>query len=236
MVVVGFDGRVPPVEVLRYLEVVGLVGAAPAALEPRFMVTDADRAEAATVIGPADRLVVVHPCATDVRRLWPVERFAAVADALAADGADVVVTGSAAERPLVEEVVSAMAQPARELAGRVSLGALAAVLERCDLVVGNDGGPLHLAVAVGTPTVGIYWASNLVNSAPLTRARHRPLATFRLHCPVCGLDQTQQLCGHDVSYVLDVGVPEVLAACRDLLGDEVRDPAALARSLDWRPA
>lgn len=58
----------------------------------------------------------------------------------------------------------ALGSSGQELAGRVSLGALLGVLERCELVVGNDGGPLHLAAAVGVPTVGIFWASNLVTA------------------------------------------------------------------------
>lgn len=221
-------------EVLRYLEVVGLVGAAPVGLEPRLAVTDADRDEAAAVVPDAGPLVVLHPVASDRRRWWPVEEFAAVADALAAEGATVAVIGTAAERRHVAEVVDAMAQPVLDLAGRLTLGGLVGLLDRADLVLGNDSGPLHVASAVGTPSVGIFWATTLGFMAPLFRSRHRPLASLRVHCPVCGQDQTRRLCGHEVSYVAEVQRDEVLAACRDLLGWPPRDPVALARALDWR--
>jgi ADP-heptose:LPS heptosyltransferase len=96
------------------------------------------------------------------------------------------------------------------------------VLERARVVVSNDTGPLHLAGAVGAPTVGIYWAGNLVNGAPPWRTRHRPLASFRVHCPVCGVDCMQGSCGHDASFVAEVGVAEVVEAALDLLGDGAR--------------
>lgn len=202
-------------EVFRYLEVVGLVGAAPVTYRPRLAVTDADRAEAAAV-PEADRPVVaMHPGATDPRRRWPAERFAAVGDALPVD---VLVTGTATERDLVDRIVGTMRTPARPLVDALSLGGLAALYERCALVVANDTGPLHLAGAVGTPTVGIYWVGNLINGAPVDRARHRPLLSWTLRCPECGLDCTTGRCAHSPSFVAGVTLDDVVEAARDLLG------------------
>ena len=218
-------------EVVRYLEVVALVGARPVHLEPRLATTDADRGEVSHLEGD---LIAVHPGSSDARRRWPLERFARLGDRLSALGATVVITGSAAEAAVVEEVAGRMTSPAVALAGQVSLSGLVGLLSRCRLVVGNDSGPLHVAAAVGTPTVGIYWASNFVNSTPLTRARHRPLASFRLRCPVCDHDHTSSRCGHDASFVADIPLDEVHAACQDLVGVEVDHPQSLARALDWR--
>src|SRR5690606_31490844 len=160
-------------EILRYLEVAALVGARPAGTpEPRLAVTDADRAELARVLGaPPPGLVAIHPGASDPRRRWPAERFAKVADGL---GRPVVVTGTRDERDVVDRVVAAMRRPARAVVDELSVGGLAALYAACDLVIANDTGPRHLAAAVGTPTVGIYWCGNLINAGPLTRARHRP--------------------------------------------------------------
>jgi len=215
-------------EVFRYLEAVRLVGAAPVTVEPRFPVTAEDRAEATGVAGePARPRVALHPGANDPRRRWPPDRFAAVGDTVAGAGFDVVVTGTAAERDLAAAVRATMRHPARDLSGRLSLGGLAALLAGCALVVANDTGPLHLAAAVGTPTVGVYWIGNLVNCAPAIRARHRPIASWTVHCPVCGADGTPDLyparggrrCDHRVSFVADVPVVEVVAAVRDLLAE-----------------
>src|SRR5262245_41131432 len=97
-------------EILRYLEVVGLVGATTTQLEPRLCVTPQDLAEACRLVPElADRPVVaLHPGASALRRRWPVEKFAAVGETLRAAGAHVVVTGVAEEEDIVRGVVEAM--------------------------------------------------------------------------------------------------------------------------------
>jgi ADP-heptose:LPS heptosyltransferase len=214
-------------EVVRYLEVAGLVGAQPAGLVPRFAVTDADRAEAAAVLGPPGRLrIALHPGASDPRRRWPAERFAEVADRLVADGYDVFVTGTPGERELADRVVAAARMPLRSLAGELSLAGLVGFLSGCAVVVSNDTGPVHLAAAVDTPTVGIFWVGNLINCAVPLRARHRPIGSWTLNCPVCGVDGSGDIyparpnvgrCAHQESFVTDVPVVEVLAAVADLV-------------------
>ncbi|NBE82788.1 glycosyltransferase family 9 protein [Micromonospora rubida] len=215
-------------EVLRYLEVAGLVGAPATTIVPTLAVTDADRAEAAGVLGAATRpRVALHPGATDTRRRWPAERFAEVARVLAGDGYEVLVTGTPAERELVDRVVAAAGVPLRPLVGALGLGGLAACYAGCALLVSNDTGPLHLAAAVGTATVGIYWVGNLINSGHPLRVRHRPIASWTVHCPVCGVDCTPGIyphrpghgdCPHRDSFVTDVPVVEVVEAARELLG------------------
>ncbi|HET8629455.1 MAG TPA: glycosyltransferase family 9 protein [Thermomicrobiales bacterium] len=205
-------------EVMRYLEVVALAGARPTVLAPRLTPTAADRAEAARAL-PADGrpLAVIHPGATDPRRWWPTERFATVGDALAATGARVAVIGHEEnERALVATVCEGMAADAADLRGRLSLGGLAALLARARVVVGNDSGPLHLAEAVGAATVGVYWCFNLINGAPFTRARHRPLVSARFDCPICGVNCLTGHCEHRASFVADVPAADVIAVTLDL--------------------
>lgn len=221
-------------EVLRYLELAGLVGAPPVGLEPRLAVGDEDRAEAALHGGGDGRLVVMHPGATDPRRRWPEERFAALGDALTDAGATIAVTGDESERALAAAVVDAMHAPARDLSGRLSIRGLAGLLAGAGLVVSNDSGPLHLAAAVGALTVGIFWGPNVINSTFMSRARHRPLTSFTRACPRCGADAMELACAHEDSLVADVSVALAVAAARDLLGLAVEDPAALALALDPR--
>ncbi|HWV34522.1 MAG TPA: glycosyltransferase family 9 protein [Thermomicrobiales bacterium] len=208
-------------EIVRFLETVALVGAKPVTLEPQIVVTEADLAESRQAIPDDDDnkpLVVIHPGAGDPRRRWPTQKFAAIGDALAAKGARVVVIGAwKDERPLVEAVVEEMTAAAIPLWDRLSLGGLAGLLSRCDLIVSNDSGPLHVAAAVGAPTVGIYWCFNLVTAGSLTRARHRPVSSWRLECPVCGVNSVEGSCEHRESFVADVPVEEVLAQALDLL-------------------
>lgn len=213
-------------EVFRYLEVAGLVGAAPVTLTPTLSTTDADVAAAHAVLGEPDRpRVALHPGASDTRRRWPAERFAEVADALAADGYEVLVTGTAGERELVDRVVATARAPVRSLAGRLSLGGLIGLYLDCQVVISNDTGPLHLAAALGTPTVGVFWVGNVINCASPLRARHRPVVSWTIHCPVCGIDCTRDIyparpgdgnCPHRDSFVTDVPTVEVLEAVADL--------------------
>jgi ADP-heptose:LPS heptosyltransferase len=197
-------------EIVRYLEVVGLVGAPPVTLAPRIVSTSADAAEALTLVPESDApLALLHPGATDPRRRWPIASFAAVGRALEAAGAEVLVSGTAEERALCDALVAAL-PGARNLCGKLSLGGLAGVLARCAVVVANDTGPMHLAAALGTPTVCVYWSFNLVNSSQILRARHRPFVSWRQHCPICAADCTRPRCEHEVSFVADVP-PEAVA-------------------------
>jgi ADP-heptose:LPS heptosyltransferase len=113
------------------------------------------------------------------------------------------------------------------------------ILHRAALVVSNDTGPLHIAHALGTPTVGIFWCGNLVTAGILSRANHRPVTSWLVNCPLCGADiasgrgltDAQRLCEHETSFVSLVPAEEVIEAARDLLeqtGAEPRGPEAAA--------
>jgi ADP-heptose:LPS heptosyltransferase len=210
-------------EVLRYLEVVGLAGAAPVGIEPRLRVVERDRAAAARAL-PCDGrpLVALHPGASDPRRHWPLEKLAEVGAELARKGPRPVIIGTAGERPACQRLAGLLAGRAEDLSGRLGLDGLTGLLERCVLLVGNDSGPLHLAAAVGTATVGVYWCGNLVNVGPVARARHRAVTSWRLHCPVCGADCLRGRCPHDASLVAETAAAEVLAEALDLLEAERR--------------
>ena len=209
-------------EVLRYLEVVSLVGAAPAGLEPRLHLAPGDVEESREVV-PANGtrpIVVIHPAASDPRRRWPAPKFGQVAAALARQGARVFAVGVAPDAHLASDVAASSGGAAEDICGRLSLRGLTGLLSRSALVVSNDSGPLHLGAAVGAATVGIYWCGNLITAGPLTRARHRPFISWQLHCPECGVDTIRQPCPHRPSFVADVAVDDVVAGARDVLAQE----------------
>ncbi|HET9644255.1 MAG TPA: glycosyltransferase family 9 protein [Burkholderiaceae bacterium] len=198
-------------ERLRLLEVVGLVGATPVDLAPPLAVIERDHAELRACIDLPERpVVVLQPGATDPRRRWPAERFAAVGDALAGLGAMVVINGDAAERALAACVAQAMHASAIDVSGSLSLSGLAALLERATVLVSNDTGPLHLADAIGTRTVGLYLVLNLITSAPLVGARQRHRFSIRTMCPVCGAENVHVRCPHDVCFIDDIETDQVI--------------------------
>jgi ADP-heptose:LPS heptosyltransferase len=210
-------------EVLRFLEVVSLIGATTSDISPVVSVTEDDLREAAPIISTNNRpLVVLHPGASDPRRRWPTDRFAAVGEALAKQGARILITGTGDERALAEGIIAQMTAPAENLCDRLSLSGMTGLLSQAAVFISNDTGPLHLAGAVGASTVGIYWCGNLINAGPLTRAKHRPAVSWITHCPICGTDCTTPEripsdCDHLTSFVAGVEVDEVLHSALDLL-------------------
>lgn len=116
--------------------------------------------------------VCLHPGASLPERRWSLAKFAAVADSLASQGLQIVLTGSAAEADLTRAVADAMQGPAIDLAGKTSLGSLAALLKRARLLICNDTGVSHLAAALRVNSVVIFSASDPNRWAPLDRSRH----------------------------------------------------------------
>jgi len=231
-------------EVLRALEVAGLAGAAPVALQPEFALSEAERERGRAAIG-ADPdaangpVVVVHPGATDPRRRWPVERFVTVGRRIIDEGTRVVLVGGGADAGLCHEIAAILddrGSAVTDLGGRLDLPGLAGVLAAADVMLGNDSGPRHLAQAVGTRTASVYWFGNLINAGPLGRGRHRVQLSWTTRCPTCGLDCTQvgwtaERCEHDDSFVADVDPDAVHADVTALLADALADRAVVSAGI-----
>ncbi|MFW5878534.1 MAG: glycosyltransferase family 9 protein [Myxococcota bacterium] len=205
----------------RWMEVVSLVGAPWTALEPALRVFPSDRTAAQAALPATDRpLVVLHPGAGDLRRRWPIDRFARIATSLCREGYLLALIGAQEEKDLGSAVMEAAGTTGGllvDLTGALELPALVGLTARASLMIGNDSGPLHLAHAVGTRTVGLYWCGNIVTAAPPTRARHRPLLSWQLRCPSCGSHTVNERCEHTDSFVTEISESEVLAAAFDLL-------------------
>lgn len=119
-----------------------------------------------------ERTVVLHPGARLPSRRWPVSRFADVGRVLCDAGWQIAVTGSRAERALVDAVCGQLQRPAANLCGQTSLGGMAALLSRVPLLICNDTGVSHIAAAVRTPSVVVACGSEVARWAPLDRERH----------------------------------------------------------------
>lgn len=169
-------------------------------------------------VRPEEPVVAIHPGAGAALKLWPPERFAAVADALAGRlGARVVLTGSAAERALADAVAARCERQPVSLAGRTSLGALAAVYQRARLVVGSDSGPLHLAVAVGAPTVHLYGPADHRTFGPWGDPARNVVVRLDLPCAPCGRLDVCTRPGGGRPCVLEVTPEQVVAAAERAL-------------------
>jgi ADP-heptose:LPS heptosyltransferase len=144
--------------------------------------------------------ICLHPGARWPSRRWTPEGFAAVGDAVAADGLRVVLTGAHEEARLTHQVSRLMKAPVANAAGLTSLGALAALLSRARLLICNDTGISHLAAALGVPSVVLGMGSDLARWAPSDGVLHH-LMFEPVHCRPC----TYRICplGHECATRLD---------------------------------
>ena len=142
---------------------------------PEFPITPVDEADLARALPaplPIGRYAVVHPGASHPPRRWPTEQFAAAADHLARSGLRIVITGSEAERDIARAVAAAMEEPALDVSGRTSLGALGVLIRDAGLMLSNDTGVSHVAAGVRTPSVVLFSEADPVRWAPLDQSRH----------------------------------------------------------------
>jgi len=164
-------------EVRRQLRLLEFLGVPLQGEALEFPLRDADRQDLASIAAARSlrtgEYVCIHPGASLPVRRWPEERFAAVADVLAAQGLRIVLTGSAAEAGVSRAVAARMRTAPLDLTGRTSLGALAALLAGARLLIANDTGVAHLGVALDVASVTIYTTSDPRRWAPLDRRRHR---------------------------------------------------------------
>jgi heptosyltransferase-2 len=112
------------------------------------------------------RVVALAPGAVGPGKAWPVAHYAALARALAADGHAIWVLGGPNEKPAATEIVAAAGDAARDLTGNDLRNAVVA-LAAADAAVANDSGLMHIAAAIGIPTVAIFGPSSPTHWAPL---------------------------------------------------------------------
>lgn len=140
-------------------------------------------------IGAGTSIVVIHPGTGAAVKLWRTRGWATCADTLTkslttAAPVRIILTGSKNEQPMLEEIAGGMQSPA-VLVTDATVGQLAALLGRALLVLSVDSGPLHLAVAQGTPTVQLFGPTDPRIFGPWgIHERHIVLAS-RQRCPTC---------------------------------------------------
>jgi ADP-heptose:LPS heptosyltransferase len=201
-----------------------LGGDAPAEPPPFRLTIPADaRARAQAIAGGGARLVALHASGGRPIKQWDPDRFAEAGARVARElDATLVLTGGPGDRAITAQVRGRLPRdlPVVDLTGEASLLTLAAVLERCALLLTGDTGPMHLAAACGTPIVAIFGPSLPARYAPVT-TRHR-VVRIDLPCAPCNrIRNPPARCqGHTPDCLVGVEVDMVLGAARDLLRGE----------------
>jgi lipopolysaccharide heptosyltransferase I len=118
-------------------------------------------------VKPGDRLVAINPGAGHPQKRWSVARFGALAERLATEaGARLLLLWGPDEAHMAREISLALPGNSAILAPPTDLGELTALLKRCRLMIANDTGPLHLAAALGTPSLGLYGPTRAERNGP----------------------------------------------------------------------
>jgi ADP-heptose:LPS heptosyltransferase len=179
-----------------WLAVVGLAGARHPRPRLELALDAGARRQAAALLGPTRPRwrIALYPGSGgySLARRWPAAAYADLGcrllDALGREAVEIVVVGSANERSVAEAIAAAIGPGARSLAGATpEVAGLGAVLAECDLFIGNDGGVMHVAVAVETAVLAIFGPSNHVSWGPYRPATAAngaaPTGVVRLDLP-----------------------------------------------------
>ena len=143
------------------------------------------------------QFVVLNPAASSEKKIWPTKYYAALADLLIEKcNTQVIFLGADSDRDLVAEIICKMNHKAHDFSGRTTLNQLGALVEKAQLFISGDTGPLHIAAAVGTPTVSLFGPTNSEKYAPLGKLHVtlagkamqdiKPSEVFQAACNVLG--------------------------------------------------
>jgi ADP-heptose:LPS heptosyltransferase len=159
-----------------------------------------------------ERLFGIAPGAMWETKRWPLDRFAQLANRATQAGHRVILIGGPGDQQL-GQTLHAMIPSAVDLTGKIPLMLLPALLARCHRFVGNDSGPMHIARAVGTPTVALFGSTD---PAQFDFSGHAVLAPKDLDCAPCsfyGLSRCPR--GH-LRCLMDTSVEQVWSATESL--------------------
>ncbi len=184
---------------------------------PRVYLSDEERAAGRDALarhaGAPDRPVIaIHPGGTWPAKRWGIDRFASLAVAMRAElGAAVVAVTGPGEEPIVRTVADAAERSVRPLPV-MPVREAAALLAACDAVVANDGGVMHLSVALGRPTVALFGPTEPDIWFPYEGKGPFAVVTRAASCAPCH----KHIC-EDARCLETITVPEVLGRLREVL-------------------
>jgi heptosyltransferase-2/heptosyltransferase-3 len=135
-----------------------------------------------------------------------------VADVLATQGYRVLLTGGPTERTLIEEIRQRLMMPPLVLAGEATLGQLAALYRHCDLVLGVDSGPMHLATAAGARTIALFGPIDHQRFGPWGPRERHAVIRSSLWCSPCSVIDACPRGTEPSECMTTISIAQVLAA------------------------
>jgi lipopolysaccharide heptosyltransferase II len=204
------------------MQIVGaLIGDVPIP-PPEIFLRDEERREAEETLRAAtgnegEAVVGLFPGAGWVHKQWPAERFAQLADRLAARGCRVAVVGGPRDGDACRRVEEAAKSRPAILSGIARLRETIALIDRMSVFVSNDTGPMHIAAGLGIPTVGLFGPGDATKYRPW--GEHARVVSARLPCNPCPQEtDTCHLHGRErAACMKGISVDEVYATVEELL-------------------
>jgi heptosyltransferase-2 len=201
-----------------YVEMVRALGCTPAGREAVLSPGPDDGDLVRALAGPfgidlARPLIGIAPgAAYGPAKMWFPDRFAAVADRLiAATSGQALLFGSGSDRESTARVQSHSGHSLVDLAGQTDLKEAMALISRCRLFISNDSGLMHVAGALGVPTVAIFGSTNPEATSP--PGKRSVVVHHAVPCGPC----LKPVCPTDFRCMESIGVEEVTRAALDLL-------------------
>jgi lipopolysaccharide heptosyltransferase II len=175
-------------------------------------------------VKPSDLLVGIIPGAgaswgkEASLKHWPAEKFAQLSDKIIENyQAKIIIMGDFSEKEIAKKVIETMQHKAIDLSGKTTIGELAALLSKTKLIITNDGGPLHMAVALGIKSISIFGLVDEKVYGPYPSSENHIVIKKDLDCRPCYQKFRLATCLRDRECIKSISSEEVFAAVRRLL-------------------
>lgn len=212
-----------------YLDLLGSLGIEPADKGLRVYLDEKAKSRVNSIfnyagIKDADLVIGIAPGAGGswgkdaAKKHWPALKFARLAERLGEElAARIIVLGDEQERPIADIIVNALKAKPLDLVGKTTLEELAAVISRLNLLVSNDGGPLHMAVGLGVKSVSVFGPVDDKVYGPYPASKRHIVIKKDFPCRPCYQNFKLPVCERDKACLKDISADEAFEAVKKLL-------------------
>lgn len=213
--------------VVRYLEVLRKNGVDTTDAKPNIQLCEEEETYARrfleeSEIASEQLLIGIHPGGNWEYKLWHAEKFAQLADTLnASDDISVLLFAGPDERNLQSQIAGMM-KTSSVIVETLNLREVAGLISACDVYIGNDTGPMHIAAAVGTPVIAMFGSTNHIRSGPYGEGHVIVRSELDLGCNPCHPGRNPGGCGAGSCAVIDgISVEQVMEEVTHLLENTI---------------
>ena len=208
--------------VTRYLEALQRHNVDTTDAHPHLQLTETEQTEARHFLvgepSPYQRRIGIHPGGNWIYKLWDAQKYAQLATILSEKFSAAILLFAGPDERELQAQVADMMHPSPILVKTRNLRHLAALIAACDVYIGNDTGPMHIAAAVDTPVVALFGSTNHHRSGPDGEKHTVVQSGLQLGCNPCHPGRNPGGCGAGSCAVIDgITVAQVVEAVEGYL-------------------